>query len=246
MLFLIDGNNITCRDRFGAGREHIADLTKRRVYAAMTKWKPTEVIACFDEGRSFRHDMYSEYKSGRTEIEGIGFDLEVARLAYLCCGAKSASMDGFEADDLIASYTAQYDGKVMIFSGDKDLHQLIEKGRVLQVVKAQSRQGVLHPDYVNHETLVEKYGVTPDQWVDYRCLVGDPSDSIAGAKGVGPKGAVDVIQKYGSLPAFFDAPSKYPLPSGLRSRLLEFEGEYETTKSLIVLRKDLQPIGREA
>ena len=50
-----------------------------------------------------------------SEIEGIGFDLEVARLAYMCCGAKSVSIDGYEADDLIASYSAQYDGKIMVF-----------------------------------------------------------------------------------------------------------------------------------
>lgn len=245
MLFLIDGNNIACRDRFGAGREAIADLTKRRVYACVKKWRPSEVIACFDQGRSFRHEIYSEYKSGRSEIEGIGFDLEVARLAYMCCGAKSVSIDGYEADDLIASYSAQYDGKVMVFSGDKDLHQLIEKGRVLQVVKAQSRNGVLHPEYVNHDSLVEKYGVTPEQWVDYRCLIGDTSDAIKGAKGVGPKGAVELLSKYGSISSFYDSPDKHPLPQSLRSRMLEFQGQYETTKSLIVLKKDLKPFGRE-
>ena len=86
MLFLIDGNHTCCRDRFGAGRAAIADLTKRRVQAIYRKWKPKQVIACFDQGKSFRHDLFSQYKSGREESRGIQFDLEVARLACRCSG----------------------------------------------------------------------------------------------------------------------------------------------------------------
>ena len=107
MLFLIDGNHTCCRDRFGAGRAAIADLTKRRVQAIYRKWKPKQVIACFDQGRSFRHELFSRYKSGRKPIDGIQFDLEVARLAYWCSGVKSISIDSYEADDLIASYATQ-------------------------------------------------------------------------------------------------------------------------------------------
>ena len=245
MIFLIDGNHACCRDRFGAGRSAIADLTKRRVQAIYRKWKPKQVIACFDQGKSFRHDLFSQYKSGRSEIEGIQFDLEVARLAYWCSGVLSLSIEGYEADDVIASYASQYDGKVMVFSGDKDLHQLIEEGRVLQVTSAKSHQGTLSPDYVNHDMLYEKYEVTPDQWVDYRCLTGDSSDAIAGCTGVGPKGAVEVLSQCETLSEFYKAPSYPVLKPALRTRLLEFQSEYATTRRLITLRRDLDVLGRE-
>lgn len=238
MLIAIDGNNITCRDRFGAGRDKIAGLTQRRVEALRRKFRPSRVVACFDEGKSFRHSLFPEYKSGRDPIEGIEWDLQVSKTAYFCQGVDVASCNGCEADDVIATLSREYEGKVIVFSGDKDLHQLIEPGRVLQMVSAKSVNGVLEPSWVNSQVIIEKYGVSPAQWLDYRTLIGDKSDSIPGAAGIGPTSAETLLHECGTLEEFYRSPDKCSLTQTYKKRLFEFQDQWRTVRDLMTLVDD--------
>ena len=115
---------------------------------------------------------------------------------------------GCEADDLIAAYalSAGEECRVRILSTDRDYWQLI--GEKITVVRYQN--GMC--DEATPDTVMRTYGVRPDQFADWKCLVGDASDNIAGAPGVGPKTAAALLRQFGTLDALFDRLEEIPRP----------------------------------
>ena len=113
-----------------------------------------------------------------------------------CLGIPYVSKKGLEADDIIWLYARKYKrkGSVVIVSTDKDFNQLLS-----------NRVSIWHPwknKRITHKNLEKEYGYTPDQCVDYLSLVGDDSDKIPGAKGIGHKTAIKFIEEYGSINAY--------------------------------------------
>lgn len=199
------------------------------------------VAVCCDSGRSFRKDVDSSYKADRPETNAVlVHQIKLAQETLANDGFPVWSVKGFEADDLLASATRRAleipDVMVTIVSSDKDLLALVGPR-----VSAKS----LTTDAVMDEAgVVEKFGVRANQMTDYLTLVGDASDGVKGAKGIGPKKAATLLSKHGTLDAFYEKLDEHGLISlGLTpadaASLLEFRSRLPVVRALITMRTDV-------
>lgn len=238
---LIDGNNWFARDFFAAGDKAPATFL-RRLADISDDLSPTRVAICWDT-RSFRHDKYPGYKSGREEKPaGFAHTMHELRETLATLDVTSFDAHGYEADDLLATLAAQAidEGeRAMIFSSDRDLHQCLVDGAVNQVTKVDrpsARQ--LRYEVLTAAGVKRDFGVHPHQWVDYRAMVGDSSDSIAGCVGIGPKVAVEVLSRFDDLDAFFGRPYVPAITARQRNLLLNFAEQLPQMRELITLCRD--------
>ncbi|MBI4396315.1 MAG: DNA polymerase I, partial [Elusimicrobia bacterium] len=158
--------------------------------------KPDFIAVCFDSSApTFRHKAFIDYKAHRKPAdEDLKFQLPLAKDLVEAWGLPSLVMPGFEADDLIATLVRKGEEKglrVVIVTGDKDALQLVANN----VTVLNEHKGIVFTE----EEVVKKYGLRPDQLVDYFALTGDASDNVPGVPGVGEKTAVQILGKYGSL-----------------------------------------------
>jgi len=150
-----------------------------------------------------RYEMYPEYKSHRPPIdEDLASQLSIMREAIDALGMKYMELDGFEADDIIASYVERMkeegDCDVVIVSSDKDLYQLIDTSVGVSLYDP------IKDVVADEEFVMEKLGVHPNQMVDYLALVGDAADNIPGVRGVGPKTAVSLLEQFDNLDRLYE------------------------------------------
>jgi len=207
-LFLIDGNSLAYR-AFFALPESIATHDGRptnAIYGLASMFAkflidedPAAVIVCWDAGWSGRELTYEPYKSQRKPRP----DLLREQWPHLmplaeAFGFTNIKVDGYEADDVIASLTKrarEQDLDVMVVSGDRDVYQLVEDGvRVMT-----TSRGVTDTKIYDRDGVVERYGVPPELVTDLIGLKGDTSDNIPGVPGIGDKTAAQLLQEYGDL-----------------------------------------------
>lgn len=154
------------------------------------------VFALDSKGDTFRNDIYPAYKSHRPDVpEDLLRQLPIAIEWIGKMGFKTAAKVGYEADDIIASlaHDARERGLlVRIVSHDKDLYQLIDDGKVFMF-------DPMKKNIVTKQMCFEKYGVYPEQFIEYQSLLGDSADNVPGVKGVGKKTAEALIQQFGTL-----------------------------------------------
>lgn len=208
---------------------------------ALATGHPRAAICC-DAGKSFRHDLSPAYKANRPEADApLQHQIALAREALAADGFPVWSVKGFEADDLIASATAQAlassaDAHVLIVSADKDLLQLVGPRVTAISVKDGSR--------VDPDAVAAKFGVRPEQMRDYLVLVGDASDNVQGVAGVGPKRAAELLAKFRTLDWIYDGldavgPAAMGLTPAIAKALREFKPSLDQTRALISLRADV-------
>lgn len=154
------------------------------------------VVVIFDAARkNFRNEIYPEYKTNRQEIPAeLVPQFSYIRKAVEAFNLPSIEQLGFEADDLIATYAelAKQNGdNVVIYSSDKDLMQLLDTNVAIF--------DPLKQKVVDKDVVFNKFGVEPSKVVDVQALIGDSTDNIPGVKGIGPKTASELINKYGNL-----------------------------------------------
>ena len=158
----------------------------------------------FDCGKvAFRLELNPEYKANRPPMpDQLKQQIPLIRRIAEAFGWKLMQCEGFEADDLIGGLAGKYsDKQVEIVSSDKDLSQLIDD-RVTMLIPASGgfeRRGKAEVE--------EKFGVTPEQMVDYLALIGDSSDNIPGVPGIGPKSAVDILKTFGPAEKWLNNPA---------------------------------------
>lgn len=238
---LIDGTNSVYRDFHAAGDAE-AKLFRKRLQAIIEQWGPSRVIATFDAGKTFRHELFDGYKAGRSKPDGIDDALKAARLACLDEGVDELAVEGFEADDLIATFVDQAleaDCRAVIISADKDLFQLLLDGAVTQAIAVRRKRGKLDCDWMTAERLHEKYGVPPQQWVEYRAMIGDKSDGIDGISGVGPKAAAAVLSGCPTLDEFYADPFKASVGQACRTKIFNAKNNVPRLRELLTLRRDV-------
>jgi len=166
--------------------------------------EPTHIVVAFDRPKpTFRQQLYVGYQAQRPKMEGelssqFGKIIEILGKARIATYA----VDGFEADDIIgtlAEGAKKRGGEVIILTGDRDMLQLVTpKTRVLMPIK-----GISEVNFMDAEKVREKYGITPEQFVDVKALQGDPSDNYPGVPGVGPKTAAGLINDWGSVEGIY-------------------------------------------
>ena len=224
-LYLVDGSGYIFR-----AYHQLPPLTNRHgqpvgaVYGYTTMlWKlaeelgqaegPTHLAVILDKGsHTFRNDMYDQYKANRPPApEDLVPQFPMIRDATRAFSLPCIEEDGYEADDIIASYTraaVAAGWHVTIVSSDKDLMQLIQPGVDMYDTMKNERRGA---DYV-----MGKFGVQPEQLGDVLALMGDSVDNVPGIPGIGPKTAAKLITEYGGLEAALDA-----APSMKKSKMQE-------------------------
>ncbi len=158
------------------------------------------LAVCFDEhGPTFRHNIYPEYKAGRSATPPeLRQQLETIRTLLDGMGIARFSLQGWEADDLLGTLSlrgAEAGVTPLLLTGDRDALQLVGGGTELMF----TRKGISETIRFTPEKVYEEYGFTPQQVTDWKGLAGDSSDNIPGVPGVGDKTAVRLLQEYGTL-----------------------------------------------
>jgi len=171
------------------------NLYRTMIARLLKEWHPDYLAACCDsQAENFRVKLYPLYKATRLsppeeylrQLPGFRALLHAEFIPII-------EKDGFEADDIIGTLAAHIDGPVTIVSGDKDMAQLVtEDGRVTLLNTNTNR-------LLNADGVREVYGISPGEVVDYLAMVGDTSDNVPGAHGLGPKGAVALLRRFGTL-----------------------------------------------
>ncbi len=214
-LMLLDGNSLAFRAFYALPAENFKTkngLTTNAVYGftamlinLLRDEGPTHIAAAFDVSRqTFRAERYPEYKAGRASTpDEFRGQIDITKEVLGAMGITVLAEPGYEADDIIATLATQADGagyRVLVVSGDRDSLQLVNSNiTVLYPIKGVSALTRFTPDAV-----VEKYGLTPEQYPDFAALRGDPSDNLPGIPGVGEKTAAKWIVEYGSLQGLVD------------------------------------------
>ncbi|MFL6031383.1 MAG: DNA polymerase I [Rubrobacteraceae bacterium] len=152
---------------------------------------------------AFRLEVFPEYKAHRSAMpDELRVQLDHLDEILEAMNIPAIRAEGFEADDALATLSKQVpDGiELFIVTGDQDAMQLVDGHvRVLRTTR-----GVSETKTYGRQEVIEEYGVTPEQIPDYKALVGDPSDNIPGVRGIGPKGAANLLQEFDSLQGIYD------------------------------------------
>ena len=197
----------------------------------------THLAVIFDAGRTtFRNAIDPRYKAHRPEApEELIPQFTLVREATRAFAVPSIELDGFEADDLIASYAEAMKaagGEVVIVSSDKDLMQLIdERVSMLDPIKSIP---------IGPAEVVAKFGLPPERMVEAQALMGDAVDNVPGVPGIGPKGAAQLIGEYGTLEAVLEAAISGAMkPSKKRDALVAHAEDARLSRQLVELRRDV-------
>jgi len=207
-LILIDGNSIAYRAFFalpllnnekGIHTNAIYGFTNI-LMKILNEEQPTHILVAFDAGKTtFRHETYQEYKGGRQKTPPeLSEQFPFIRELLDAYNIARYELENFEADDIIGTLAkkAENEGfQVKIISGDKDLTQLATD----KVTVAITRKGITDVDDYTPQTIQEKYGLTPQQIIDMKGLMGDSSDNIPGVPGVGEKTAIKLLKQFDSI-----------------------------------------------
>ncbi len=213
-LILVDGNAIVHR-AFHA----LPPLTRQdgqltnavygffsMVLKIVSDLNPDHLIVAFDRAApTFRQQMFVGYQATRPKMKDeLSYQFTIIHQILQRAKVEVVEVDGFEADDLIGTLSRvaseDEDMQVIIVSGDRDLLQLIRKN----VLVLAPIVGVTKMILFDEEKVREKYGLEPNQIVDYKSLVGDPSDNYPGVGGIGPKTASDLLSKYETLEGIYE------------------------------------------
>ncbi len=213
------------------------------ILRAFLELRPEFVVLTLDRpAPTFRHEQYTEYKATRTKApdelyEQIPLVKEVAKVLDI----PIFELDGYEADDLIGTITqkaaAETDWHSIIITGDMDTLQLINTRTSVYTMSRGLNESVLYSD----KEVQERYGLRPNQIIDYKALRGDASDNIPGVKGIGEKGATELLQNFETLDGVYAAAeaSNEKIKPRLRELLL-------AEKDQAYLSQNLATINREA
>lgn len=204
------------------------------------QYTPQYMAVAWDlPGGTFRDEIYEDYKAGRAEKEQELYDqIPMIQEILEAFGIPSVEAEGFEADDVIGTLSAKAGKKnikTLIVTGDLDALQLVdEQSHVLFFVK-----GISQTKTYDIEAVKERYGLTPDQIIDYKALRGDSSDNIPGLKGVGDKTATILLQRYQTIDGIYQAIAQDEVEEKFAKKFRGQEEEVETSKTLVTIVRDV-------
>lgn len=207
-LIIIDGNSIINRAFYALPQMNNKDgLNTNGIYGFTTMlfklidmYNPTHISVAFDKkSPTFRHLEYTAYKAGRKKMpDELREQFEPLKKLLDAFNINRLEIDGYEADDIIGTISkiAEDEGfKVYIVTGDKDAIQLVSKNITTLITK----KGVADMEEYDFDKVVEKYEMTPAQFIDLKGLMGDKSDNIPGVAGIGEKTGIKLIKEYQSI-----------------------------------------------
>lgn len=243
-LYLIDGTALIFRSYFAFIRTPLYNSKGMNTGAILgtvniflkllDKFEPDHIAISFDrKGKTFRNELDENYKANRPPApDELVEQIEPIKRFFELIGLKEISCEGYEADDVLATLAEQYknDYEVIIVSGDKDFAQLVDDN-----VKLYDPSKDMMYD---REAVQEKYGLTPEQFIDYLAIVGDTADNIPGIKGVGPKGAEKLLGEYGNLETIYDNVENIKA-KGMRNKVAESKESAFMSRTLATIIRDV-------
>ncbi len=206
----------------------------RMISTLIKELNPEYMAVVFDlPGKTFRHEKYKEYKATRKETpDELKVQIPKIKEIIKLWGINILEIPGYEADDIIATIAEKAVNKgfkVIIVTPDKDMIQLIDKNIF-----------ILNPvsgEIFDREKVKEKYGIYPEQFIDYLSMIGDTVDNIIGVKGVGPKTAEKLLNKYGTLDNIIKHIDQ--LKPKLKEAFIEAEKRLKENIFLVSLKKNI-------
>ncbi|MCM1467376.1 MAG: DNA polymerase I [Alistipes sp.] len=244
-LVLIDGHSILNRAFYG-----VPDLTNSEgkhtnavygflniMFKILEEERPDYLTVAFDvKAPTFRHKMYAEYKGTRKPMPGeLHEQVPIIKEVLASMGIKIIEMAGYEADDLLGTIARMGEEKglmVSVVSGDRDLLQLATDKVQIRIPK--TKKGVTEIENYYAKDVLDAYQVTPKEFIDLKALMGDTSDNIPGAPGVGEKTATAIITKYHSIENAF-AHVEEITPNKAKKSLEENKELVELSKALATI-----------
>ena len=234
-LMLLDGNGLIYRGYFALINQPLTTSRGELVTAvfgftnivlrAFADVGPDYVAVAFDlPAPTFRHEAYAEYKANRVRMpDDLRDQIPKVREVVKALHIPTYDVEGYEADDVIATLVGQAEAKdidVTILTGDLDMLQLVSARTRLMV---SLRGGVSNTVLYDLARIDERFGLLPEQMLDYKSLKGDPTDNIPGVPGVGEKTAAALIRTWGTLEGVFEHLDEVK-PDKLRGPLAEAQG----------------------
>ncbi len=202
----------------------------RELVRVLEQERPEYLAVAFDVGKTFRDEIYPEYKATREKMpDDLRSQLERIREMVDAFNIPRLEMEGYEADDVlgsIAKKAAEQGLGVKIITGDRDLLQLVNERTAVYLAGD-------NQTYITDEDVIKKLGVRPNQVVDYKAIVGDTSDNIPGIKGVGEKTAVTLLEKFATLDSIYE---------NLEQVEKRWRGKFETSKESAYMSRTLAQI----
>ena len=243
-LYILDGTALIYRAHFAfiknplinSKGQHISALYG--VISSFLKFyedlKPEFLSIAFDsKEKTFRNDIYTDYKANRPPMpDTLASQISPIREYFKIAGVREFIRPGFEADDLIGSLAKAYEEKfdIVIVSGDKDFAQLVNSSIFLY----DNKNNIL----INEEKICEIYEVQPCQFVDYLALVGDSSDNIPGARGIGPKTAIKLLKSYHNIDNLYERIDSL-LNIKEKEKLLTYKDDVYLSRLLATIKTDV-------
>ncbi|MBN2504340.1 MAG: DNA polymerase I, partial [Bacilli bacterium] len=244
-LILVDGNNIMFRSYYATAAtgnlmQNSEGMFTNAIYGfvgafqQIMKMDFTHILVALDgKGKTFRHEMYPEYKGTRKETpQELVMQFPLMREYLQVAGIPFKEYDRYEADDIIGysakHFQTEFD-EILIISNDHDLMQLID-GKVSQLI---SKRGFSEYNVFTPDTVLSEIGIKPEQMTDFKGLIGDASDNIPGVPGVGPKTAVKLLADYNNLETVLNNTKE--LKGKLKERLEEFADQARFSKQLATI-----------
>ena len=230
-LLILDGNSILNRAFYG-----IKVLTTKEglytngIYGFLTMLQrlrdevdPNAVAVAFDRKEpTFRHKAYDGYKANRRGMPPeLAQQLPILKELLTALGYRLVECPGFEADDILGTLAAQAErtgNDCVIATGDRDSLQLVSPAVTVRL--AATKMGRPEVTLYDEAKIMEVYGVTPKELIEIKAIQGDSSDCIPGVKGIGQKGAAELIQRYHSVQYLYDHIDELDIKEGLRTKLL--------------------------
>lgn len=241
-LIIIDGNSIINRAFYALPDMSNSDGLKtnaifgfvRMMFKIIEDYQPTHMSVAFDKkAPTFRHKQYAEYKAGRKKMpDELAQQLQPLKDLLDKFNINRLELEGYEADDLIgtvAKLGEENDFKVYIVTGDKDAIQLASHKTTTLITK----KGVGEVEEYNYDSVLERYEMTPTQFIDLKGLMGDKSDNIPGVPGVGEKTGIKLLKQYSSIENLIEHTDE--LKGSIKKKI-------EENKDLALMSKELATI----
>lgn len=230
-LLVIDGNSIINRAFYGIKLLTTKDgQFTNGIYGFMNillklrqECEPDAVAVAFDlKAPTFRHKIFEEYKAGRKGMPNeLRSQMPILKelLGYL--GYVIVEKEGYEADDILGTLSAQCKGedKCFIATGDRDSLQLISDNTTVLLASTKMGKAVTTP--YDKDALMEEYGVSPEGMIEIKALMGDSSDNIPGVAGIGKKTAGDLIKAFGNIDYIYEHIDEIDIKKGVHDKLIE-------------------------
>ncbi len=249
-LLIIDGNSILNRAYYGIRPLTAPDGTPTNavygflniLFKYLEEETPDYLCVAFDvKEKTFRHKMYDQYKSQRKPApEDFLVQLPLIKDVLSAMNCLCLEKPGYEADDIIGTIARkceESDIECKILTGDKDDLQLASDNTTIKLVI--TKMGSTTTTDYGITEFVEKYGFTPDSFIDLKALMGDSSDNIPGVKGVGEKTAMSLIQTYKSIDKIYESITSIDVTDSVRKKLIEGKDDAYLSYTLATIDKNV-------